>query len=218
MIDFPGHLCGVFFTSGCNFTCGFCHNATLMGRKQTGLSWERLAEICTRLKAQWVDAVCITGGEPTLAPDLIQLIEFFRSYGFKIKLDTNGSLPDVVAENLPLVDYVAMDAKCGLTGYPELVGFTRTDNIKESIRLIMDSGVDYEFRTTVIEPFHTDTQMLEIGELIRGAKRYTLQPFIPQDTLPDPRLRETKRTTPDRLREIEKLMKPFVQELIVRGA
>ena len=76
MIDFPGSLCGVFFLSGCNFSCGFCHNATLMGTKQAGLTWERLDEICKKFKADWVDAVCITGGEPTLSADLVKLIRF----------------------------------------------------------------------------------------------------------------------------------------------
>ena len=218
LIDYPGCLCGVFFISGCNFSCGFCHNALLMGKKQQGIPWSRLDEVCRKFKNEWVDAVCITGGEPTLAADLIQLIEFFRGYGFKIKLDSNGALPDVLKECLPLVDYIAMDIKAGLSGYPELVGFTRTEKIAESVKLIMSSGVDHEFRTTIIEPFHTDEQMIEAGELIKGARRYCIQPFIPKDNLPDLRLRETKRTTPARLRRIEQLMKPYAKEIIVRGA
>lgn len=218
MIDYPGYLCGVFFISGCNFSCGFCHNTPLMGKKQKGLPWSRLDEVCRKFKTEWVDAVCITGGEPTLAADLVRLIEFSCGYGFKIKLDSNGGRPEVLKKCLPLVDYVAMDIKAGLSGYPELTGFTQTEKIAESVRLIMSSGVDYEFRTTIIEPFHTDEQMREIGELINGAKRYRIQPFIPKDNLPDLRLREAKRTTPARLRRIEQLMKPFVQEIIVRGA
>jgi len=218
MIDFPGSLCGVFFLSGCNFSCGFCHNATLMGAKQVGLTWERLDEICARFKADWVDAICITGGEPTLAPDLIKLIEFLRERGFKVKLDSNGARPDVLKECLPLIDYIAMDIKAGLSGYPELAGFLDTDKIAESVKLIMSSSVPHEFRTTVIDPFHTDAQMLEAAELIQGAQRYVLQAFVPQDTLPGEEFRTTKRTTPERLREIEKLMAPFANEIIVRGA
>lgn len=218
MIDYPGYLCGVFFISGCNFSCGFCHNAPLMGKKQKGLPWSRLDEICCKFKTEWVDAVCITGGEPTLAADLIQLIEFFRAYGFKIKLDSNGALPEVLKECIPLVDYVAMDIKAGLSGYPELVGFNRTEKIAESVKLIMSSGIDHEFRTTIIEPFHTDDQVREIGRLIQDTKRYCIQPFIPKDNLPDLRMRETKRTTPTRLRQIEKLIKPYVKEVVVRGA
>jgi len=218
MIDFPGHMCGVFFTSGCNFTCGFCHNATLMGKKQKTLPWERLDEVCRKFKDEWVDAVCITGGEPTLEPGLLDLIHFFRNRGFKIKLDSNGSRPEILKDCLPLVDLVAMDIKCGPGSYGKFVGFPDVDKIKESIALIMNSGVDYEFRTTVITPFHTDEEMLTAGELIKGAKRYCLQAFVPQDTLPGEEFRTLSRTTPQRLHELEKLMAPFADEIVVRGA
>ena len=217
MIDFPGHMCGVFFTSGCNFTCGFCHNATLMGKKQKTLSWERLDEVCRKFKDEWVDAVSISGGEPTLEPGLIDLLYFFRDRGFKIKLDTNGSRPDVLKECLPLIDYIAMDIKAGLSGYPEIAGFSRKDIIEESVKLIMSSSIDHEFRTTVIDPFHTDEQMLEAGELIRGAKRFVLQAFVPQDHLPGEEFRKLKRTKPERLQTLEKLMAPFADEIIIRG-
>ncbi len=218
LIDYPGCLCGVFFVSGCNFSCGFCHNASLMGAKQKGIPWSRLEEVCRKFKNEWVDAVCITGGEPTLAADLIKLIEFFRGFGFKIKLDTNGGSPEFLKKCLPLVDYVAMDIKAGLSGYSELTGFKDTGKIRESIQLIMDSGKEYEFRTTVIESVHTDEQMHEIGELIQGVKRYVLQAFVPQDTLPGTEFRALKRTRPERLRQLEKLMAPCADEIIVRGA
>lgn len=218
LIDYPGHLCGVFFTSGCNFSCGFCHNATLMGHKQNGISWSRLEEVSNRFGNEWVDAVCLTGGEPTLEPALPELLAFFRERGFKIKLDSNGSRPEVIGDLLPQIDFIAMDIKTGLSGYPELAGFTDTAKIEESVRLIMDSGVDYEFRTTVIEPFHTDEKMLEAGELIRGAKHWALQAFVPQDTLPGKEFRTLKRTTPERLRQLEERLKPFVEKITVRGA
>lgn len=189
-----------------------------MGAKQTGLSWERLDEICQQFKRDWVDAVCITGGEPTLATDLIELLHFFRGYGFKIKLDSNGSHPEILKECLPLIDYIAMDIKAGLSGYSEIAGFTRTEKIEESVKLIMSSNVDHEFRTTIIDPFHTDDQMHEAGELIRGAKRFVLQAFVPQDHLPSEEFREKKRTKPERLFALKKLMAPYVDEIIVRGA
>lgn len=218
LIDYPGCLCGVFFVSGCNFTCGFCHNAALMGRPRKGIPWSRLEEVCRRFKDEWVDAACITGGEPTLADDLPGLIGFFRDFGFKVKLDTNGSRPAVLLDCLPHLDYVAMDIKAGLSGYPALTGFKDTEKIRDSVRLIMDGGKEYEFRTTVIEPFHTDQQMREIGDLIRGAKRYAMQAFIPQDTLPGPEFRTLRRTTPERLRQLAALMQPYAGEIILRGA
>jgi pyruvate formate lyase activating enzyme len=189
-----------------------------MGAKQVGLTWERLDEVCQQFKKDWVDAVCITGGEPTLSADLVKLIHFFRERGFKIKLDSNGGRPDVLKQCLPLIDYIAMDIKSGLSGYPEIAGFPDIGKIEESVKLIMSSGVNHEFRTTVIDPFHTDDQMLEAGELIRGARRYVLQAFVPQDTLPSKEFREKKRTTPARLRHLEKLMAPYADEIIVRGA
>lgn len=218
MIDFPGTLCAVFFLSGCNFNCGFCHNSTLMGKKQKGLPWKRIEEVCQKFKRDWTDAVCITGGEPTLSGDLVELIRFFRNFGFKVKLDSNGGRPDVLKKCLPLIDYIAMDIKTGPSGYQEIAGFSDTAKIKESVDLIMASGVDYEFRTTVIEPFHTDELMKEAGEFIRGAKCLGLQAFIPSDTLPDPKYRTLKRTTPERLRHLEKLMAPYVDNVVVRGA
>ena len=218
MIDFPGHLCGVFFTSGCNFTCGFCHNAPLMGKKQKGLLWSRLDEVCQKFKKEWTDAICVTGGEPTLVEDLPGLLRYFKKFGFKIKLDSNGSHPEILKECLPLVDYLAMDIKSGLSGYPEIAGYTRTEKIQESIRLILDSGIDHEFRTTVIESFHTDEQMLEAGDLILGCKRYIVQAFVPQDALPGEEFRTMRRTPPARLYELQKLMAPFAEEVLVRGA
>ena len=218
MIDFPGHMCGVFFTAGCNMTCGFCHNAVLMSKPQKTLSWERIDQVCRVFKDEWVDAVCITGGEPTLQPDLLKLIHFFRDRGFKIKLDSNGTRPEILKEFLPLVDLIAMDIKSGPDGYADLAGFPNIGKIRESIELIKNSGVDYEFRTTVITPFHTDEQMLGAGELIRGAKRYCLQAFVPQDCLPDEKFRALQRTTPQRLRELETLMAPFAEKITVRGA
>jgi pyruvate formate lyase activating enzyme len=151
MIDFPGHLCGVFFLSGCNFTCGFCHNATLMGAKQAGLTWTRLDEICARFKADWVDAICITGGEPTLSPDLIKLIKFLRERGFKIKLDSNGAQPDVLEKCLPLIDYIAMDIKAPLDQYQSVVRRpVDADALQTSMDLIKNSGVPHEFRTPAL--------------------------------------------------------------------
>ena len=124
MVDYPGHFAAVFFISGCSFTCGFCHNAALMGKKQAGLSWETLEAACARFKKDWVNGIVLTGGEPTTAGDLVDLIHFFKErFGFSVKLDTNGSNPERLAECLPLIDYVAMDIKCGLSAYSELAGF-----------------------------------------------------------------------------------------------
>lgn len=219
MVDYPGHFAAVFFTSGCNFRCGFCHNATLLSRQKAALSWEQLTEATTRFKNNWVNGVVITGGEPTCSDDLVELIRFFKErFGFSVKLDTNGANPDRLAECLPLVDYVAMDIKTGLSGYFDLVGFSNIENIQRSIDLIRTEAAEYEFRTTVIETMHTDELMDEVSRSIHGAKRYVLQAFIPRDDLPDLTFRKLPRTTSARLHQLKDRMAGCADKILLRGA
>jgi pyruvate formate lyase activating enzyme len=217
MVEYPGRLAAMFFVSGCNFRCGFCHNAVLMGKPQRGMSWDKLRRACGKFSDLWVDAAVVSGGEPTLSPDLVPLLRLFKDRGWAVKLDTNGSNPAVLRECLPFVDYVAMDVKTSLPMYPFLTGHADTECIAESIRLILDEAPDYEFRTTVIEPLHTTEQMQEIGLAIRGAVRYVLQPFVPRDSLPDPAFRAIRRTSPDRLQELQSLLRPYVRDVTLRG-
>lgn len=218
MVDYPKHFAAVFFTSGCNFTCGFCHNVSLMGKKQAGLSWDKLETACTQFKKDWVNGIVITGGEPTMADDLTELIHFFRKFGFAIKLDTNGSNPDLLAEVVPLVDYVAMDIKTGFSGYEELARFPDTGKIKASLELIKSEAKDYEFRTTVIDSIHTDEQMDEVGKIIDGSKRFALQAFIPREGLPEEKFRTLPRTTAARLHQLKDHLSGRVDEILLRGA
>ena len=218
MVDYPKHFAAVFFTSGCNFSCGFCHNATLMGKKQAGLSWGKLEQACTKFRKDWVNGVVITGGEPTMTDDLIDLIHFFKKFGFAIKLDTNGAHPEKLKECLPLVDYVAMDVKTGFSGYPDLVKFPDVGKIQASIDLIKTEANDYEFRTTIIETIHTDEQMDEVKKLIHGSKRLALQAFIPRDNLPEKAFRTLPRTTSTRLHELKARLSGSAEEILLRGA
>lgn len=216
MIDFPGKLAAVFFVSGCNFRCGFCHNAELVEQRSERLSWQRLRQVCARFRNDWVDAAVVTGGEPTLAPELPGLFDLLREYGFALKLDTNGSNPQRLSSLLPGLEYVAMDVKCAPDTYARLTGFDRADLIRESISLIRSHARDYEFRTTVITPVHTDEEMRGVGEMIRGARRFVLQPFVPQKNLPDAALRTIARTTPARMRALKIVMAPFADQVICR--
>ena len=217
MVDYPKHFAAVFFTSGCNFTCGFCHNASLMGRKQVGLSWKKLETACTKFKKDWVNGVVITGGEPTCADNLKELVHFFKTFGFAVKLDTNGSNPELLAEIIPHVAYVAMDVKTGPSGYADLVGFPDLGKIKASVDLIKSNAQDYEFRTTVIETIHTDEQMDEVAEIIAGSKRYALQAFIPRDELPEKHFRTVARTPAARLQELKNRLTGRAEEILLRG-
>jgi len=218
MVDYPGHLAAVLFTSGCNFTCGFCHNAELMGKPRAGASWEKLAVACQRFADDWVAAAVITGGEPTLSAELPALIRFLKQRGWLVKLDTNGSNPDMLATCLPLLDYVAMDLKTDFSGYPALAGYGDTAALQRSITLIREQALDYEFRTTVIEGVHEAATLAAMLPLVEGAKRYVLQPFIPSETLPGARFRKLPRTSTGTLQTARAVFEGHVSELIVRGA
>jgi len=219
LIDHTGYYSGVMFTSGCNFRCGFCHNAALMRERRQGLAWDKLATACENFRQQWVDGIVITGGEPTiLEGELLDLIKFFRDFGFAIKLDSNGSRPDILEEALPLLDYVAMDIKCSLERYPDFVDYHHPEKIADSIVLLRESNVNYEFRTTVIEAVHDESEMLSIAEQIKPARRYVLQTFIPRADIPDPELAKLTRTTPDYMGKIKKLLESnqCAEEVIVK--
>jgi pyruvate formate lyase activating enzyme len=217
MVDYPGRMAAVFFLSGCNFKCPFCHNRALMRQKQKGIPWTRLDPVLADFRENWVEGVVITGGEPTLDPALLPLIRRLRAGGWLIKLDTNGSNPDVLRQCIPLVGYVAMDVKAGLPAYESLTGWNDTAKIQESIDLIKSEAADYEFRTTIIDSIHTDPEMMQIGRLIEGSRRYVLQPFLPREDIPDPALAGTPRTSPDRLNTLAALMKNYAGAISVRG-
>ncbi len=217
LVDYPDRLAAVFFTSGCNMRCGYCHNPELLRTRRAGIPRSRLLGTCRRFSDQWVEAAVITGGEPTLAPDLSGTIALFKSFGWAVKLDTNGSMPHVLREVIDQIDYVAMDIKADLDRYEELTGFAHADRIAESIRLIQDRASDYEFRTTVLDPFHDDEQLSGMAGMIRGARRYVLQPFVPKDQMPDEGYRGMPRTSPERLREAAVLVAGSAVEVLVRG-
>lgn len=185
LVDFDGHIACTLFTKGCNFRCPFCHNSFLVLPE---ISVEPLPfeEIITYLKKRTgvLDGVVITGGEPTLMPDLVDKLTAIKELGYDIKLDTNGTHPEVIEKliKLELVDYIAMDIKSSLKEYPKIVdSFVNLETIKKSIELIMNSGIDYEFRTTIIDEFHNNEVIKDIAQLISGAKKYRLQLYIDTD-------------------------------------
>ena len=218
MVDYPGKMAAVFFLSGCNFRCGFCHNAKLMSRIDApGLRWTEVEEACRKFRENWVKSVVVTGGEPTLHPGVFRIVEQLREWGFSVKLDTNGSRPRVLEKLLPLVDYVAMDVKFAPADYPELAGFGDLDALTESIGMIRAGAKDYEFRTTVIEAWHGEERMRAIGEWVRGAKLHVLQAFVPRDDLPDPACRAMRETPADVMHPLADILRRYVARVEVRG-
>ena len=218
MVDYPGRMAAVFFLSGCNFRCGFCHNARLMSRLDApGMSWTDVEQACRRFRDNWVQSVVVTGGEPTLHPGLSRIIEKLREWNFTIKLDTNGSRPGVLEPILPLLDYVAMDVKFAPSDYPRLAGFSDIESLTRSIALIRDRAPRYEFRTTVIEAWHNEETIRDIGQWVRGAKLHVLQAFIPRDDLPDPACRAMRQTPSSLLPPLADELRHYVQRVEVRG-
>jgi len=183
LLDYPGKIACTVFFSGCNFRCPFCHNASLVTadhRPQPVMDDEGLlAFLQTRRRK--LDGVCITGGEPTLQPQLPQLLQRIKELGFLIKLDTNGSRPQVLRQLVDnqLIDYVAMDIKSSPDGYETLCGGpVDLQAIRESAEFLLHGHVDYEFRTTLVKPLHTAADLDAIGRWLTGAKRYYLQQFV----------------------------------------
>ncbi len=217
MVDYPGKMAALFFTRGCNFRCGYCHNPSLLTGGEKAFTWQELAVFSDQYRRQWVDAVSISGGEPTLQPQLKATLEFFRKRGFLLKVDSNGSRPEVLQNILPLVDFMAMDIKCSLEKYPLLTGWKNPQAILASINLIKSSARDYEFRTTLIEGFHDDAEIIACAKLVQGAKRLVFQPFLPHPNLPEESFREKPRTRLSFLQHAVTLAAPWVEQCSVRG-
>ncbi len=181
LLDFPSKVACTIFTAGCNFRCPFCHNASLvLDQSRDGLiSEDEILSFLSKRKGI-LDGVCITGGEPLLQHDIVPFINKIRDMGFAVKLDTNGAFPERLSEiiQLGIVDYIAMDIKSSPSRYAEACGISKNpDGVFESIKIIMNANIPYEFRTTVVRELHTENDIRKIGELIRGAERYYLQAF-----------------------------------------
>jgi len=224
LLDFPGKVACTVFLQGCNFRCPFCHNSDLLGsRGPEGMAAEELLKFLEKRKGL-LDGVCITGGEPTLQPGLEDLIRRIKEMGYAVKLDTNGSRPEVlkrlVAENL--LDYVAMDIKNCPESYvqtaamkPELL-----EAVQESMHFLLTGTLDYEFRTTVVDQLHNEDQIREIGQWLQTispdhkAKRFFLQCYMERESVLSPGFSPPSR---EKMAKFVSILQPFVQQIEVRG-
>lgn len=181
-VDYPGKIAMVIFAPGCNFNCWYCHNEKLIKPHKTGVLYNPAAILKDiERKKDFLDAVVISGGEPTLQSKLIEFTKSIKETGLLVKLDTNGSNPEKIKEllNENLLDYIAMDIKAPFDKYNDISGkMVDTDKIKQSIDIIIKSAPDYQFRTTVV-PGITKEDIIKIANSIKGAKRYSLQQYLP---------------------------------------
>jgi pyruvate formate lyase activating enzyme len=217
LIDYPGKLCAIVFTIGCNFHCPYCHNPELVDETAPEISEEDFFKFLES-RVGLLDAITITGGEPTLHNDLLLFIHRIKQMGFLVKLDSNGTNPAMLKKliDAKLVDYIAMDIKSPLRKYSETVARpVDLKHIEESIALLLENHVDHEFRTTVVKALLPREDLPEIGELIRGAKVYYLQKFIPTKLL-NPAFHKKVTYTDEEFEEFRKVMENYVQVCQIR--
>lgn len=219
LMDYPGKIGAIVFTQGCNFRCPYCHNPELVdpGRYQECLPEEEFFSFLEKRRGK-IEAITVTGGEPTIQNDLPPFIERIKAMGYLIKLDTNGSHPEVLEELIrhELLDYIAMDIKAP---YAKYAAITRTpikeETISRSIGIIMAAGIPSEFRTTVVKSQLDEADLLAIGDLIVNARLYALQRYVPAKPLEGKFIDEVS-YTPEELHAITIRLGEKMDRVIIR--
>ncbi len=222
LLDFPKKVSAIVFTAGCNFRCGFCHNPEFVDPNQIKKLTKNLIpeeKFFKFLKSRknFLDGVVVSGGEPTIHLDLVSFIEKIKDMGFLVKLDTNGTNPQIIDElfEKKLIDYIAMDIKNIASAYNDICGVSvNFKNIKTSRDLILNSGISHEFRTTVLQNFHDDKKIEEIAKFCQGANRYTLQNFRPEKTL-DQNFSNFHGFLPKQLTKFKTLAEKYIKNVVI---
>jgi pyruvate formate lyase activating enzyme len=217
ILDYPGKIACTIFISGCNFRCKYCHNPGLNKNTKSIYTKEKILEFLNERK-EFLDAVCISGGEPTLNEDLPDFISKIKKMGFLVKLDTNGTNPKMLKELIEnnLVDYVAMDVKAPLDFYENVTDSKiEKENIKESINLIKKME-NYEFRITVVPGLFKEEYAKMLGEWLSGAKKFYIQQFRNIETQ-DKKLNKIKPFSKEELEKFCSILKPYFEKCEIRG-
>ncbi|HKL78893.1 MAG TPA: anaerobic ribonucleoside-triphosphate reductase activating protein [Mobilitalea sp.] len=219
LLDYPKHLAATIFVGGCNMRCPFCHNASLVLAANTQPvipEEEVLSYLAKRINI--LEGICITGGEPTLYPELHEFISKIKALGYKIKLDTNGTNPDLLKHlaRQNLIDYVAMDIKNSLESYALTAGKDSFDTkpVEESVSFLLSGSLDYEFRTTLVNELHTSKDILLIGKWLEGAKAYYLQAYKDSGDIISPGYSCPSKET---LLNYVQMLTPYVKHVSLRG-
>jgi pyruvate formate lyase activating enzyme len=219
LIDYPDHISSIIWTPKCNFRCPFCYNKDLVFNELPLIKEEEV--IGHLIKRQGIiDAIVITGGEPTLQKGLIRFIKKVKNLDYLVKLDTNGTNPIVLKELLKnrLLDYVAMDIKAPRQKYKKLAGVsTSISKIEESVEIIKNLAPDYEFRTTMAPELLNEKDILQITKWLNNSKRYVLQQFQSEGDLIDKNLKKDKKFSESKLKKIKKNIKDKFDEVKIRS-
>ena len=220
LVDFPPYVACTLFISSCNFRCNFCQNPELVNDSKDikEISEQEIFDFLDK-RNNVLDAVCITGGEPLLYKNLKNFIGQIKEHGFKVKLDTNGTIPSLLKELVDegLVDYVAMDIKTSLDGYDKAAGVkVDKEKIKESVKLLMENKVDYEFRMTVVPGLVDKEDIEKIGEWLKGADKFFIQQFRNKSCL-DKSFEKIKPFSEDKLKEFKEVLDKHIDKVEVRA-
>lgn len=217
LLDFPGRTACTVFLSGCDLRCPFCHNSELWGAAPAVMDDAELISFLEKRRGL-LEGVAFTGGEALLRPELPELMDQIKALGFAVKLDTNGTHPERLEALIEagLLDYAAMDVKNDLERYPLTCGKEDMDveAIKRSVGILLRGRVPYEFRTTVVKPFHDEASFAGIARMIEGAENYFLQPFADRDTVLYKGFEAPAKEEMERYLEI---VKPHVKRAQIRG-
>jgi len=217
LLDYPGKMAAILFTRGCNFRCPFCHNGlTLLENVSEDILFEDVLSFLKK-RVGVLEGVVISGGEPTLMPGLADKIKQIKELGYCVKLDTNGTNPEIVKDLIDkkLIDYVAMDIK----NSPNKYSLTTDANIdikkiEETINILKNSGIEYEFRTTLINEFHSEKDIIEMGEFIKGSKQLYLQQFKISDGVLNKNLHPVDEDLANKFKDI---LSKYISKVELRG-
>ncbi|RLF32839.1 MAG: anaerobic ribonucleoside-triphosphate reductase activating protein [Thermoplasmata archaeon] len=219
LLDYPDTISAIVWTMGCNFRCPFCYNKQLVFEKAELVPEEDILSFLKKRKGL-LEGLSITGGEPLLQKDIIDFTEKVKKLGYHVKIDTNGSFPERLKELIDkkLVDYISMDVKAPEKKYDKLAG-VKVDlkKIRKSIKIIQESGVDYEFKTTIIPGFLTKEDIVDIAKWLNGSKVFYLQQFKNDTPLVSSELEKTKPYSKEELDDILEKIKPFFKKCRLRG-
>lgn len=218
LLDYEGYVVCALFTCGCNFKCPWCHNAPLaLSLVDNPLNFNDIIAYLEKRKGI-IDGVCITGGEPTMMPSLKEYLIKLKALNLRIKLDTNGTNPEVIKDLITnnLIDYVAMDIKSGLQSYPKVTNTSiiQFEKIKTTINFLEKTNFPHEFRTTLIKEYHDENDIKEIGELIKGTKIFYLQKFVNRESCISQGFHEIEKK---KALEYKSLLEKYVQNVELRG-